>query len=461
MEKRLIIVALGLLVSLSLLWIFVIPPFQTPDEQAHLRYIQFIAENKRLPNEEDISNNEILESSETIENLIEQTQADRIFHNRTYHFDFENPEPTSIDGFNSAHIYNHPPLYYIWGAAIYLVFSTLGILKVLYLIRISNLVFVVFNFLYTYKTASFFSRNNWFKSVAAFLISFWPALMFGNAGINSDVLLFTSFFAVTYYLIKIFKSPGLRQSDLVKLSLWSAAGLLSKAQFLVFFPIVLQVVIWKLRTNISFKKIAAFAAPLILPLIYFVRNTFEFGGLFPDPSGNTGIVRDNYFRSESSCTGLSLFTYLRTLIYPRYALIFKGFVGNFGWLDTQLPKIIYILAGLVLLVGATAAVYWLAVSIKKKNFKIEHALLFAPVINLELFYIYLFLKGYVYRCYENFPTQGRYYFPMLLSFVLLLLLGFRSILPGRFRGIFYKGIIIAVLLFNSFCLAMIIERYCL
>jgi hypothetical protein len=283
--------------------------------------------------------------------------------------------------------------------------------------------------------------------------------MFGNSGINSDVFLFTSFFAALYYLLKIYKSNELKSDDLLKISMWSVVGILTKAQFLAFFPIVLVLVLWKIRKNFSIDKMSSFFAPLIIPVLYFARNLLGLGSLFPDPSGKTGIITDNYFSSEATCRGLSILSYLKALLYPRYVLIFKGFAGNFGWLDTQLPRAVYLFLSFVFLLSIVFFLYWFVFGLKRKTLRTVHFLLLTPVIPLELFYIYLYFNGYISRCYENFPTQGRYYFPMLLSFVLMGLLGLKSVIPVKFKDVFYKLIILFAVFFNVFCLAMLTQRY--
>ncbi len=458
MKKKSFKIWVVLLAVLTLIWIFVVPPLQTPDEQAHLRYIQFIAENKRLPNANDIKNNEILETSPSLVRLAEETQADKIFHNRNYHFDFENSQPSEIEKVNSAHIFNHPPLYYIWGAIIYLLFSSQELLLILYAVRISNLLFIALNFIFARKLADLLFKSKILKKVLPVVICFWPAFLFGNIGVNNDVMLFTSFFAVFYYLLKILKEEDVEKLDYLKLSLWSSIGLLSKAQFFVMLPVIVLTVGYKLYIKFNREKFVYFFTLLIFPLAYFIRNLVVLGTLFPAPSGSTGIVRDNFFEQTASCFGKSIFHYLKVLAYPRFVMVYKGFVGHFGWLDTQFPKWIYILVGLLFITGFVGAVIKFLKASKKTKLIKKYWMFGLTALLLEIFYSYLFLRSYLTRCYQNFPTQGRYYFPVILPLFLLAIWGMKSVIPLKFRK-FLKLLVYLILFLNFFALAMLLQRY--
>lgn len=458
MCRRIFTIPTIIFVLLSLIWVIVIPPFQTPDEQAHLRYIEFIAEEKRIPNKADILDTDKLDHSPAIQKYIQETQSDRIFHNVSYHFDFADTSSSQIDNFNATHIYNHPPLYYIWGAILYTIFAPLGIGTAMLAIRLSNILFTTICFIFAGKIAGRFTTNKWSQLAVSSVVGFWPMYMFINSGVNNDPLAFTIFTVTIYYLIDLYldKKPGLRQ--LFILSALTAIGCLTKPQFLVITPIIAIVIFFKLRKTFNPKVISAFA-PLILPVLYFVHNLVQFGSLFPRPAGRSGIIHDNFFQTPHECQYSSLLAILKAIITPRTQAVFKSFVGRFGWLDTQLPEILYLLAGIFFLFGIVG--FMVKIYKDKKlteNFP-KWAILISTVISLELFYLYLYLNSVMKHCYTGFPTQGRYYFPVIVPIFVIILAGITHIIPDKYRNTAFKAAIILVLFFNIFALSLLILRY--
>ncbi len=446
-------------VLFSILWTFIVPPLQTPDEQAHLRYTQFIVEQHRIPNSSDIKDKDLIEDSESIESFIEETQADRIFHNRSYHFDFWSKDKTDIDGINASHLFNHPPLYYIWGSVIYTLFSDLGLKGIMYSIRISNILFSLVIFIYSYRSALILFRNKWVQYFLVAAVNLWPMFMFIKAGINNDILVVCAFTATVYSLLKFIKAKNLNKMDYLVLSFWVFVGCLSKAQYITIIPIVVLVVFLHLKKSFDFRNILAFIIPIIPVIVYFVWNYMEFGGVFPNPAGKPGIVQDNFFISEGGCWGLSLSHYFRLLFYSRLYSVFMGFVGNFGWLDTLLPKYIYMFFFVFMIVSVMGYVINVVLDLKSKTSKKEDLLLLSVAISLELFYVFLFLRTYLRSCYDSFPTQGRYYFPLILPLFLIVCLGLKRLLPKKVFILLCKTGIVAILFFNVFCISVLLQRY--
>lgn len=454
------VVSGGLILLINAVWMLVIPPFQSPDEQAHLRYIQFIAEEKRVPVADEIKNNVFLESSPAIEALIENEQAHKIFHNRNYHYDFEDSKKSDIEGFNAAHLFNHPPFYYILGAILYTVFSSLGIKTILYVIRFSNLIFVGLNFVYGYLFARSVSKNKYLQLSLPMILCLWPMFMFVNSGINSDVSLFTSYIATFYYLLVFTQKKEVSASTHFAASLWIAIGLLSKAQYFMIAPFILGVIALRLLKNFNKKRFLLYVSPLVLPLLYFLHNILTFGHLFPNAGGPTGIVRDNIFKVVATCESMPITHYIGELVYPRYLIVYKGFIGNFGWLDTQFPKFVYVGFAVIVILSFLGLGIWLINGRKHVGTLLrKFGMLLAPVVALEIFYIFLFLDSYTKKCYTGFPTQGRYYFPLLLPVISVLIIGLKNVVPKQFRNMFLKGSVVFILFFNMFALAMLLQRY--
>lgn len=460
-EKTLIKIIYSFFLLVSIAWVLIVPPFQVTDEQAHLRYTEYIAQNKKLPTQEEIQNTETLSYSPKIELYIEEMQADRIFHNINYHFDFSNPQKTEIDGFNSAHLFNHPPLYYIWGALLYLLFIPKGIGVVLYAIRFSNLLFSSLSFLFAYKSSKLLSKSKWFRIALTVGVSFWPMFMLQSSGVNNDVLLFTTSNAAIYYLLKVIDKKA-KESDFLKLGLWMLLGTLTKANFIIFWPFYLLVLTFKFRSHKSHlnkRRIIIKSILLLIPVIIFtLRNFIEFDYIYPKGSGSTGIVLDNKYSSSTHGRGLGLITYLRVLIVPRLVMVYKRFIASFGWLTILGPRWIYEMLLIPLFFVVIGFAKWFIKMISNK-FKPQELLMLGLGFVMELIMTTQFLRAFLGNQYQGFPTQGRYYFPVILPIFTLGIWSLKHLIPKRFTKFLYWGLFSFVMIFNSFSLVLLIHKY--
>ncbi|MBN2100745.1 DUF2142 domain-containing protein [Candidatus Dojkabacteria bacterium] len=450
---------LVLFIVLGFLWVTIIPPFQVPDEQAHLRYVQFIAENLRIPNRSDIYDSNFLEDSPSIEKEIEVNQSNRVFHNWNYHFDFEKQSSTDVDSFNAAHVFNHPPAYYIIGAIFYAMFSGFGMMTVLFILRIVGVALSVASFIYSERASRFLTKNKYVRLAIVTVANFWPMYMFISSGVNNDVLLFTSSMASIYYVLKAFNRKELVLIDYVAASLWCVLGILSKAQFLIFVPIICFVFGIRIIKKFRWKEFVVFAVPMVIPLAYFIRNVILFKSLYPNPAGNTGIVRDNFVEYVDNCRNLPFFRYVEAAVFPRYKIVFQNFVGNFGWLDTLLPKYVYAIAAVVCIIAVLRFIYKTVRDFRSRKKDKNVIILVSLVVAFEAFLSYMFLRVFYTTCYTSFPTQGRYYFPILFPIAAILVVGLTSIVPTKFVKAICRILVCGMFLFNFFCVVLILTRY--
>ncbi len=445
--------------------VFLIPPFQSPDEPAHLRYIEFITEYKSLPSKYTYKNAELLNQSEEIQKAINETETNIIAKNPNYHNILENEDITSDEQNVLHYVFNHPPLYYIWGALIFWIGGALSIIQKIYLIRFSNIIFVLITFYYSLRFVKNLKISELAKTALVSLVNLWPMYLFVSAGVNNDVLLTTASISTLVIAYEIFTCrKKIKISKYLELALWINVGMLTKAHFAPLLLFVGYVFLDKLLTKkVKIKEIVIFIAGLIPTIIYFVSRFFIYGTLYPTPSlskFSSEVVVDSGYKLVNICENLPILSYVKVLIYPRLGLILQNFVGNFGWLDTRVPLIVVFIFILFCGIGGLGVFKKLLRNLNDKKL-IDKNILFIlmPIISLEVFFVYLYLKTYIPQCYLYFPVQGRYYFPILLPIMYLIVMGIEYLFPSKWHKYAYSGIIIMIIYYLIYSISLILQRY--
>lgn len=451
-----------LIVVIQLVWTVITPMFQTPDEQAHYGYVYSIAERLQLIDPELLERDNTEFFLELNEYTMKLDQVRTVF-NINYHRQFDLDYESSIQTGISLGAMSYPPGYYIFIGLFYLLgkIFTNSVLALFLISRVGNIFLNILSYYFVYKFAGFFLKSQKQRIYFSLGTVLWPMFAFITAGINNDTLLFTSSYATFYYLLEILNSKEISKKTYIWLSIWIAIGLLSKPHYYFLLPIIGITLLYKLiRNKKEFFKMLLTGIALPIPVLYYLRTYMVFGTFLPKVSSKPEAIE--------SCYNTGLAEHLRVLIFPRLNLLYRSFVGNFGWLDTKLSTPVYTIVAAIFAIGILGLVFagirlvikrQLLQSLKEELKKPRFLLLFLSAIIAEAFMIYLYLGEYNSRCYTYFPTQGRYYFFILPILFMLIVRGLLAIVPEKFHDIFMKLLLFMIIIFESLSFYIVIYRY--
>lgn len=400
MNKWLIILLI-LVLAKSLLWIKIVPIFQTPDEQAHFAQLQWYAEKKSLSI--DPEKNLSLEVA-TAEEIL-GTRRDIQGNNKyTYHPEYKNN--SKIPNFPKSYraIYvdreaaGYPPLYYLLALPFYNAVYDANLTDRIMASRLISLILSLGLATVAYKIGREIWEDKLQAVTLAILVSFQPMISFVSAGLHPDNLLNLLYSLGILILLLIIKN-GIKIKYLIFLGGIFFLGLQTKILMIFFLPIATAVIFrryWLLAFAILSFPALAFLFLLPLPYMPHPRPT--------SPLWNMGLIQYLQFR------------------VPRLAFeMWPWFWGVFKWLGVTLPP----LAMKVITRVAIFAAIGLGVKLFKREKSLEFKFIILCILSLESYVLYLVLWDWRLMQTLGYSQglQGRYLFPNIIPAMFLLLVG--------------------------------------
>jgi 4-amino-4-deoxy-L-arabinose transferase-like glycosyltransferase len=453
-------------------WAVFQPPFQPPDEAAHVSYVLTIAKDGTLPGDpKSIRQHADAPYAPDVLAVLRQTpyaaegppvwspQADAALR-RSIH-----GRPLESGG--ATYVAVAPPLYYALVAIPTRAASGLNILDRLLMMRLfSSLlaamtVAVVFLFL-----RELLPTRPWAWAAGALAVAFQP--LFGHlAGAVSvdNMLIFTS--AVLFYLIARAFRRGLTVKLGVAIGAAALAGTLTKATAFGLLPgaaIGLLIIAWRMPSEQRRTAIFSLAAgALVFALPYAVwlwANTEVFGR---DAGTTTGGFTDTDVTQKATLGGQFAYTWQFFLprlpfmhdYHPRFPyyglwqIYVEGFVGRFGFFQYQFPAWGNILGGTVLVGIAAAAgngVWRTRAVLKRRGAELAtYLLMFLGVVGLVSIvgYRYYVLTGASFE-------QTRYLFPALTLWGALVVVAAIGLRTKRFAEPVIGTLIVVLVMGQAF-----------
>jgi 4-amino-4-deoxy-L-arabinose transferase-like glycosyltransferase len=346
----------------ALLWAIIVPPFQVPDEIAHVGYTQYFAETGKLPSSDpgDMYSTELDRTISGLDlyfvvgnradkppwSVVQQQQLDREENGRR------------DDGGKYTVAVSNPPLYYGIEAVAYHLIPGSTTLTRLYAMRVVSVLMAGLTVLLVF----FFLREllpgtPWAWTAGSLAVAFQPMFGFESGGVNNDNLLYLCSAALFYALARAFRR-GLDTRSGVLIGASLGLGLITKFTMAAFAPAAAAAVLWLVWRATPEKRAAAlrgmgWAAALTFGpfLVYALLNATVWGrGLLTNAAGTAPAgpnARPVNLRQEIS--------YMWQLFLPRLPFMddtfpnaqplwdtwFTGFNGRFGWLDYAFPASFY------------------------------------------------------------------------------------------------------------------------
>lgn len=426
------LIRLLLIVALvkTLAWSLYIPLWQFPDEQAHFGHVAYLAEGGTLPMGRKNDQNEEVVTSEEILGTVRDENGNNRY---TYHPEYNIEYASGYDGLDEAKIKNlpvetrknfifyesayYPHFFYYLSGVIYKLFYNQDIFVRVFALRIFWLIpHLVMVWLAYLVGKEVFPKQEKLALSAAILTAFQPMLTFTAAGLTSDSLHNVLFTAVIYFCLKLFKR--FERRDLFGLAVVLAFGFINKPQFLVALGIVVPVLVWRIIKDRQWRVFLLFVVAFLVIVFVFDRSYFLAiwdsirSGQLPFMGSKSHLARPDY----------TLWQHLVYTANHTFREVLPWYWGVFRWLSLTLPRWVnQVMMRLLLLSG-------LGLMIKIIRHKFEPGF-WLIVWSAFIYFAALFLWDYQQVRNAGFPfgIQGRYYFPVIVPHMILLIMGIKEI----------------------------------
>ena len=419
----------------GLIWLILVPIWHFPDEQAHFGQVAFIAEKGRNPRGNELDLTEEIYVSEKLLG----TTRDNLGNNKfTFHPEYRIEYTDSLIGKYEASIAaftktsakntfvhqeaaRYPQLYYIPASVIYKLFYTQDLFTRVFAVRFWSLLLFTITVYITYKIGTLlFPTDKLFAQVLTILVGFQPMMVFSNVGVNSDALgnlIFTLFIFSCLQLI----SFGLSKKSIILSFFISSLAIYAKPQFIVTVPIIFFLFIFiyiRDHQKTPWHKIIVKSSVLLF-LSLLLLNLMRLGTV------NLIIETVVRFNLESFIKFTREYTLTHTV-----SEVLPWYWGVYDWLGVTYPRSVHRIINRILAVSLIGFIYWLMRSFRKENRKKKEvqSIYFLILINLIFFGALAVYDWYSwYTTGYQLGVQGRYYFPLISTHMIILLIGWQSL----------------------------------
>lgn len=385
-------VVLGYLV-LGVLYAILTPPWQAPDEPAHYNYIRQIADAGCCP---------IIAEGDYDFDYLEALKANQF--------------PDDADVSTIEYEDHQPPLYYLLGTPVYA-----GANGSLTAQRIFSVVIGAGVIILAYLIVRrIFPEQPLLALASSMLVAFIPQHIAIHASVNNDSLAELTLALVILGCIRYLR---LDQDNLeAVVGLGALAGLALLTKLTVYLPAVLAVAVAiSLKTRAqkqSFswflqRGVVAGAVALILGGLWWVRNAITYG--FPDITGLA--AHDEVVTGQPTTASFIEAQGLIPYVSGFFRTLFNSFWGQFGWMGVPMPRRVYQIILVFLIVAIVGGIILIArrsLSIDGK----QRRMLFVLLAVLLATFAGLFIYNLTFA-----QAQGRYLYPALIPLALMVVLG--------------------------------------
>lgn len=464
---------LGMFLAKGILIALLAAPYSGHDEIAHYSYVQVMVEEGRLPRVPD------LETWREARETGGDTSFDEIpdeFYPWAGHFttpDWLRQQPTiprealGEDGawYPSGWIYtaNHPPLYYLWLAPVYMLTDDLPTQQQTYFMRFATIPFGMGMVAFAWLAARALFRNDLFLRVLipAF-VAFQPQIAYEASIINNDIVAIMFCSAMFWLIIE-----GLKHGFSWKITSWLGVmyglAMLGKSTSATMALVVAIAFIagmgWRCWREWLPKGalVAGIGAAIVAPWQFFMFRTYG----NPTALTQIGDLQSWWNTADDAQPTLLGQLFDGTFFWFRW----KETWGEFGWrlieLDGYMAEVygigdrnltFLVVLLVIVLLGTVGCGVWAwkvwrgagegsdPIFLPERWQVVALGTLLAACI---IGYFSVLQFGLSFSL-----TQARYYFPMIVPAAVLLMLGFRTLIPRRWAR--YGGAVgfIALVLMN-------------
>lgn len=427
LAKKVLIFLLALFLINTLLWITILPFNRNPDEATHFSVAKYIFENKRLP---------VYGVGQFKPVIYKQSQSQLSIPYSPY---------ASIPGLN-----------YIISAFFMLLASPfLKTNQLFFAARLTSLFSGIAVVYLAFKIAELiFPNRSSLKFIVPAFIAFLPQFTFVSAYVNNDSFgVFVS--SLFLYLLLKGEKKGWPNKNIIFLGISMGLVLLAKYNAYVILALGVLYLLFsqaRRRPRLAFKVFfMSFAIAIIFSGWWFIRNYILYKDIFGIAVQKEAVMKIYPQYRTLADKGL---THLRVLTETNwFSATDKSFFAAFGYVNLLIPGWTYYFFRLFLIVSALGVLLYMIRSKDKKNVKL-FIFLSLIVIASAIFSIHISLTSF-------FSPQGRYLFPAIIPFSLILCLGITNVFR---KESLRKSLIIIFFLFLIYAniislLGAIVPRY--
>ncbi len=436
-----------LYILIALIWgivmVFIVPPFQVPDEFAHYYRAASIADGHIF-----CQNGQLLVPEDRVDLGVELNSASIPFNYDAKYDpqlakDYSDEESTADTTANPVLCKSNFLGYAFPSAGIFLG-QTLGLneLEGFYIGRIFSLVLAV---ILTALAIKFIP----FGKHVVFVLGLLPMTIFLYASYNYDAIIIPALLLfVAYVLFLLDRKQKLRVIDLVVLGLLT---FLISSLKMGYQPILLLLVLFypKIYWNKKWYFIAFLVGALLLCALPFLTFT----GSLATETFNNGVVPGD----QVSYILHNPFTYFKILVSSSVhslSYYLQGFIGILGWLDYKLGWYVYLL---VLLAG------YLFIMIEKKKVDLTAIQRALMLVAFGIIYVLILTSMYAYSTpvgyYGVLGVQGRYFIGAALPAILAVKDFNFAFYFNKYRKYIIYGLVLVLLITIASTIRSTLLRY--
>ncbi len=404
----------------SVVFVFLVPPFEANDEPYHLEYINYIIKNSALPNQ--LKENEkvnieghqfplyYIVGASVVKIIWGNAPVDfHLIYNKK-HFSAGGPE-NLVPVFN--HVENNP-------------FPDNESKVKFYLLRLLSIFFSIINLFFIYKISKLFFEGNRLVNLCLFFAASIPQFIFVSSTITNDTLANLLGTLSVYAFLIFLKDSSLK--NIIIFSLFFSLSLLCKKTLFFLIPAVIisSAYAFHIKRINRDTLIKLSASLLIFTIIisgwFFYRNFIIYDDVLL--SNIEKITVPMHYDPKSI---FSLY-----FLLPFIPGLFGSFFGVFGWMNVAMPFIVYVFYFLFTAAGVIGII---------KNFSLKK-------INPDKIFITCALivcfAGIVYYNLSYTQHQGRFLFPVLSLICICLIKGLQKFFLVFKKDVLNKNILRAI-----------------
>lgn len=458
----------------ALSWIILIPIWQYPDEQAHFAQVQNLAELGYLPKKTNDTSYEIALSEQIL-----GTQRDGFGNNKfTYHPEYKIEYSDSIHGLLETTITDldkssriqfvkrestfNPPLYYFLGSIFYRMAYAGNLFNRVYSVRIMSLLIFMGSVFLSFKIGQLIFENEALLPMTLVsFVAFKPMLVFASTGVLPDTLTNFLFTTVLFFCLKIIKA-GFETRTIILLVLTVLFGVLTRQQFLISVFIILTSTLYQ-----AFKKFSdlrwIFASIVIFLVLFYFSNTI----LISTPFFTHLRVPEIFDAGFLGLRSLSLTTfigYFGWALRHTFSEVWPWYWGVYRWLSFTLPPIYYQIINRLVIISLIGLAIKIFLIVKNREIQKQDIYISFLVMASLVYFLILTVWDYLFWLKNGFSfgIQGRYFFPLVVAHMTILLVGLKEVFLIIFKKYAKLAILalpVLMIIFNNLSLFHLAASY--
>lgn len=420
-----------------------VPIWHGPDEQAHFGQVANNGEFNRTLYGLKTLNGEIYDSEVLLGTLRDEKGNNKF----TFHPEFRIEYTSTSTGLyesslsaipisrrqtlvsNESTVY--PPLFYIVSSYFYKFGYSFDLLNRVYLTRVFGIMLGVFNLYIVYLFSKELFPSSKLKQITlCMMVAFQPMLNFVFATVNSDNL-FNVYFTLCLFLGFLIIKKGLNLSYVLSLVLLLLIGPSIKPQFVLILPIWMLALLinlfcfWKKRQNRNL-TLSLLGIMFFLPIgVIIVQSLF-----------NIVLISTLKFLNTGGEKVVTFPTFLRTSLYRTYHETIPWYWGVFDWLGVTLPRVVNRTLNYLLVISVIGGFVYVVKQLKLRS--LQNLAMYSYLVLATLIYYFgIVTFDFLYTNSSggiSIGMQGRYFFPVLLAHMSLILIGVESLVPGKWKN---------------------------